>query len=244
MILTKEQILLSSKISSIDADIRLDEFNKHKTLESKYYDLIKVKEIFPNANYFDIGAIEGLYGQIDDYLFIMFRGSDSIIDWIRNFIFFKQVIPYDGTNPEIKVHAGFLKSYKSVREFVHKIVKESNVKKIIIFGHSMGGAVSALAALDIQYNFSDKEIGCFTIGTPKIGNESFKKSFERRLPDYKTASYGDDIVPQIPPKFFGYVDLEKFYNIGPERKKGIGSFKHHDWHFYDKALHDEIEKLL
>lgn len=246
MILTKEQILLSSKISATDADIRLAEFNKYKTLEpnKRLYDLNRIKAVFPNANYFDIGTIEGLYGQIDDYLFITFRGSDSLWDWVKNFIFFKKIIPYKGTNPKIRVHTGFLNNYKSVRDFVHKIVKESSLKKVVIFGHSMGGAVSTLAALDIQYNFKDVEVGCIVIGCPKLGNDAFKKSFERRLPDYKRVDYGSDIVPQVPPKCFGFAELEKFHHIGPERKKGIGSSKDHSWNLYNQALIDEIEMIL
>ena len=246
MILTKEQILLASKISATDADIRLEEFKKYNTLEpkEKYYDLNRIKAVFPNANYFDIGTVEGLHGQIDDYLLIMFRGSDSVWDWIKNFLFYKKVIPYDGTNPKIRVHSGFLKNYKSVREHVHKIVKESPVKKVVVFGHSMGGAVSVLAALDIQYNFNDVEVGCFTIGTPRIGNEYFKKSFERRLPDYKHADYGSDLVAQIPPLCFGFSVLDKFYHLGPDRRKGIGTKKDHNWHLYNNALIDEIDKII
>lgn len=246
MKLNKEQILLASKISATDADMRLEEFKKYKTLEpdKKYYDLNRIRVVFPNANYFDIDTVEGLYGQIDDYLLIIFRGSDSLLDWIKNFLFYRKVIPYNGTNPKIKVHSGFLKNYKTVREYIHNIVKESPVKKVFVFGHSMGGAVAVLCALDIQYNFKDVDVGCFTIGTPRIGNEYFKKSFERRLPDYKQAEYGDDLVPQVPPLFFGFSVLDKFYHIGPERKKRIGTLKDHKWYKYDEALIKEIDKII
>lgn len=246
MKLNKQQILLASKISATDADIRLEEFKKHGTLEpsKKNYDLNRIKAVFPNANYFDLDNVEGLYGEIDDYLFITFRGSDSILDWIRNFIFFKRVIPYEGTNPKIRVHSGFLKDYKIVRNFLHDIIKMTKCTKVMFFGHSMGAAVSALAALDIQYNFKDKDIGCFVIGMPKLGNENFKGSFERRLPNFIRADYGSDLVPQIPPKMFGFAELEKFFHIGPARRKGIGTSKDHNWHLYDDAINAEIDRII
>ncbi len=246
MKLSRQQILLASKISTLDADIRLEEYEKYGNLEpnKKNYDLNRIHAIFPGANYFDIKNTEGLYGQIDDYLFITFRGSDSLLDWIMDIIFCLRVIPYKGTNKKIKVHTGFLKSYKVARDFIHHVIKTTECKKIVLFGHSLGATISALAALDIQYNFPDKEIGCFVIGMPKLGNKTFKASFEKRLPDFIRVDHGSDLVPQFPPKCFGYAELENFFHIGLARKKGIGNMKDHKWHLYDDALNQEIDKII
>jgi len=242
MKLTKSEIIKMAEISTLDADIRLDEFKKYINIESnkKKYDINRMKGLWQNAIYFDIQNIEGLYGELDSSLFITLRGSDSILDWIRNFIFFKKVIPYEGTNPEIRVHAGFLKNYKIVRDFIHETVKKYDTNKIIIYGHSMGAAASTLMALDIQYNFPNKEIGCFCVGMPKIGNDAFKKSFEKRLPDFIRCDYGEDLIPQIPPKCFGFSELEKFVHLGPARKRWIGRKSHHNWHLYLEALKKEL----
>ena len=174
----------------------------------------------------------------------MFRGSDSLLDWIKNFLFLKKEIPYDGTNPKIKIHSGFLRNYKLVREMIHKVVKQYNLKKVVLFGHSMGGCASALAALDIQYNFSDIEIGCLTIGTPKLGNKYFKKSFENRVPDYINVEHASDLVIQIPPSIFGFEELKSIKHIGPDRKKGIGSFKDHNGNKYHDILIKEIDRIM
>jgi len=247
MKLQKSEIIKMAEISVLDADIRLDEFKKYKNIKSnkKNYDINRIKALWPNANYFDIGNIEGLYGELDDSLFITARGSDDLIDWIRNFIFFKKVIPYEGTNPKIRIHAGFLKNYKIIREFIHNVVKNyPHINKIIIYGHSMGGVIGSLMALDIQYNFSNKEIGCFSVGMPRLGNKAFKESFERRLPDFIRCDYGDDIVPQFPPKCFGFANLEKFIQLGPDRKRLIGKKSHHDWHLYLDAIKNMNEEII
>lgn len=246
MKLTKSEIIKMAEISVLDADMRLEEFRRYGNVEpnKRNYDINKMKALWYGANYFDIQNMEGLYGELDGSLFITLRGSDSILDWIRNFIFFKKIIPYEGTKPEIRVHAGFLKNYKIIRNFIHEIVRKYNFNKIIIYGHSMGATTGALMALDIQYNFPDKEIGCFCIGMPKLGNDAFKKSFEKRLPDFTRCDYGEDLIPQIPPKCFGFSELEKFIHLGPARKRWIGKKSHHDWHLYLNAIKNELRDDL
>ena len=44
--------------------------------------------------------------------YITFRGSNSLKDWKVDLTFFKTCIPYDGCNPKLRVHSGFLDVYK------------------------------------------------------------------------------------------------------------------------------------
>ena len=96
MKLTKSEIVKMAEISVLDADMRLEEFKRYGNVEpnKRNYDINKMKALWQNANYFDIQNMEGIYGELDGCLFITLRGTDSILDWIRNFIFFKKVIPY------------------------------------------------------------------------------------------------------------------------------------------------------
>lgn len=248
MKLSKDFIIKANFISLSDARIRLSEFKKYKNLKpySDKYPINDIKAIWSDANFFHIDGVEGLYGKLDDKLLFVFRGTDSLFDWALNFMFSKKVIPYEknGINKKIRVHYGFFKSYMKVRSFIHDIVKKNEGNEIVFHGHSRGASIAALAALDVQFNFNEKSIGAFVIGMPRLGNDTFKKSFEKRLPDFTRIDYGSDLMPQIPPECFGYTHLNNFIHLGPERKKGIGTTKDHDGEKYMEALKNELKDKL
>jgi len=242
MKLTKQQVIKFAAISAADADVRLMEFNKYHTFEPNpsLQDRQKVWALWPQAQYFDIGSIEGWTGEFEDGLLIIVRGTDSITDWARDFMFGKKVIPYNGTNPKILVHDGFLRSYKLIRSYIQKIVSESKSEKVYFFGHSLGAAVIALAALDIQYNFPQKQIGAIAIGMPNIGNLEFKKSFEKRLPDFTRIENGSDLIPLLPPLSWGWSQIGHFIHVGSPRKKWP-SKPDHNWNLYLESMKTDLK---
>jgi len=246
--ISKDWLLKVAKISAIDADIRLEEFKKYTTLEpeQKNYKLSKIKEVWPEAEYFDIGEDEGLVGKLDDNFVVIFRGTDSLWDWVTNFLFGFQVIPYKstGTNPKIKVHSGFLGSYILARDYIQKKFKESGLKKAFVYGHSKGGAVASLCAVDLQYNFPDADIGCATIGMPRLGNDEFKRSFEGRIPDMIRIERASDLVPQLPPELFGFRHIGNFIHVGPARKGWLGDTKDHGWGHYTEDMQKDLKDGL
>lgn len=236
-------MLKMNNISRKDADFRLNEFKTYYTVEPKAgnYPFDKMKEIWPEGNYFDVENVEGFCGDFEDGFLFIFRGTDSLLGWLRNFMFSKKVIPYEGTNPKIKVHNGFLKTYKAIREFVHEQVKGTEKTKIYVHGHSLGGALTTLAALDIQYNFADKEVIAWGIGIPKVGNEAFKDSFNRRLPKFLNIERASDLIPQVPPRFFGFRHAGNLIHIGTPRRKGIGTHEDHNWNLYYEDLEKDLD---
>lgn len=245
MKLKKEFIIAANKISALDADIRLAEFKKHRTLEPRVenyrFDLIHT--LWPEAEYFDKRNIEGFCGPFMGKFLVIFRGTDSLWGWITNFMLSKKVIPYQetGTNPKIRVHNGFLRDYLIIRDYIHQKMKETDIKEVVFHGHSKGGSIAALAALDVQYNFPDKEIGAFVVGMPRIGNREFKESFESRLPKFTRCDYGSDLIPQIPFKWMGFTDLGHFIQLGPKRRWGIGKKSDHNWQLYYSGLVETLK---
>lgn len=89
-----------------------------------------------------------------DAVVITFRGTrpTSILDWLEDLNFFQQPAICDGC----LLHEGFLAAYYSVREatvgFVRDAVALFPQSKIIITGHSLGGALSYLASVDLALN--------------------------------------------------------------------------------------------
>ncbi len=152
---------------------------------------------------------QGMFGVAHgDTLVVAFRGSEEtgIADWITDLKFIQQVFPYgEGGNKKVKVHYGFIQAYKSVRDAVLNETKKTPYKRIICTGHSLGGALATLAALDIEYNLPDKDISCYTFGSPKVGNKYFTESYNKRVPKTFRFVNGSDTVPNIPPGAYRHV---------------------------------------
>lgn len=174
-------------------------------------------------------SIEGGYFIFGGTAYIMFEASNSNLDWITNFIFFKKRIPYNNVkNRKIKVHSGYMDRYtlNSVRtNILLWLARQSDVNKVVVIGYSMGGGLAPICAVDVAYNFPDKEVKCIALAGPRVGNEAFIKSLENRVESVHF-TYGNDTVPMLPPKLFGFSHItnRKIYN----KKKWRIHFKDHN----------------
>ena len=141
----------------------------------------------------------------NDVLTIVFRGSDSKKDWKADMTFEKTIIPYGNKKSNIRVHSGFIGTYKSknVRDKIHEFVTD-NIQKIVLTGHSYGEALAILCGVDLQYNFPQKDFEVVVFGCPRVGNRAFKKSYDLRI--FKTLRIENpgDIVTKVPFSFLGY----------------------------------------
>ena len=167
-------------------------------------------------------------------IYIVFRGSEKRLDWGTN-VNFKQVqlefqqkivqeeivqeqeqiYPYQGESRSgAKMHRGFVDAYLSVREQIHNYLRSHAASRVTVTGHSLGGALATLCAVDIQYNFSNIKIDIYTFGAPRVGNNGFRESFNRRVPDSHRFVYGMDVVPSLPRPWQGYRHVEQEHRLG------------------------------
>lgn len=83
------------------------------------------------------------------------------------------------------VHAGFLYAWSQTRELIlphlDDLFKKHPAYKLVLVGHSLGGAVAALAALEIRHRRPDWNLSVTTFGEPRIGNEAFVNYFDAKL---------------------------------------------------------------
>lgn len=91
----------------------------------------------------------------------------------------------DSTAAYPQVHTGFANAALSVRrevlEAVTKVAVSSTVEVIRVSGHSLGGALATLLALELATDPNLRDVSggniprveCFTFGAPCIGNGSF-----------------------------------------------------------------------
>ena len=77
--------------------------------------------------------------------------------------------------------------------------------QVLTCGHSLGGAVATLAAMDIVHacNVSATNISCYTFGCPRVGNHAFADAYAAAVPDTWHVINGQDVVVHSM-KFWGW----------------------------------------
>lgn len=167
-------------------------------------------------------------------IIVAFRGTYSITNAVVDLSTVPQkYVPYppvdDGEGlpteePEhvctnCTVHMGFLLSWQMARATVLPELKRLHEQypeyPIHVVGHSLGGAVGALAALEMKVILGWEHVIVTTFGEPRVGNmgfvryldAAFKLLKEGRGPErraYRRVTHVDDPVPLLPLSEWGY----------------------------------------
>ena len=132
----------------------------------------------------------------DRVVIVAFAGTDfSEIEDIVADVDVRLVSGYGG-----KVHAGFDRAYRFVRSRVRDQVAAHarGGKTVWLTGHSLGGALATLAALDLRGQKRTVK-GVYTYAPPRVGNKAFSRNFNTKLGDraYHLARVTDP-VPTLP----------------------------------------------
>lgn len=156
----------------------------------------------------------------DNEMSIAFRGSDSRKDWIADSKFWKSAIPYNNFDSKIRVHKGFIDTYKSknVRGRIQKEVQKNSIKKVTLTGHSYGAALAVLCAVDLEYNFPKNDYEVIVFGCPRVGNNAFKKSYNLRVFKTLRVEMQNDPVPKLPFAVLGYRHVGACLKIRSRKK--------------------------
>eukprot|EP00803_Ostreobium_quekettii_P001664 evm.model.scf_661.6 EVM.evm.TU.scf_661.6 scf_661:45589-48045(-) len=98
-----------------------------------------------------------------------------------------------GTQP--LVHKGFLLSWMAcdfsmrVLQAVQRVLNspqfDRSQMRVLVTGHSLGGAVAQLAAMDIRRccGVGSELLSVYTFGCPRLGNHAFAREYEENIPD-------------------------------------------------------------
>ncbi|KAG9224978.1 hypothetical protein CCMSSC00406_0001871 [Pleurotus cornucopiae] len=109
-------------------------------------------------------------------LVVALRGSLSLTDFLMDgqLVLVPFISPGIKTTPDdIRVHSGFLTCWNSVAYEVIEIIKHELGSypdfSITVTGHSLGGALSDLAAVTLKAKFPDAPLNAFSYGAPRTG---------------------------------------------------------------------------
>lgn len=142
-----------------------------------------------------------------------FRGSSDIQNWISNFEL-RLTSPYPDKN--IQVHRGLHNEYLLYKDALTKYLPTNKNDKVVITGHSSGGALSMFMAYDIHTEY---DVTVYTFGKPRIGNANFAES-ANHIRHYRITHH-NDIVPHLPEELLHYrhTNTEVWYSGDDDRYK-------------------------
>ena len=153
-------------------------------------------------------------------LYILFEWSDGAEDWRNNLDF--PAKPYKRMKDKWFCHRGFLRVWKAMRDEIEDCValtlkKHTEIANITIIGYSHGGAMALLATEDMNYLYGEKfNVSGYGFGAPRVLWGYVPKAVRERISAFTTVRNIPDIVTHVPPKVFGYRDV----NIKEIGKKG------------------------
>ncbi|PKK62400.1 alpha/beta-hydrolase, partial [Rhizophagus irregularis] len=128
------------------------------------------------------------------------------------------------------VHRGFLDAWKQIQPQVTddlvQLIRENPTFQVGFTGHSLGGALATLSALDAIHKAPElaknENLFLSTFGQPRVGDKKFAKFVDENIKAIRTIVRGDPI-PRLPPswpipfigsyKHFG----EELYIVNPDQ---------------------------
>jgi triacylglycerol lipase len=175
-----------------------------KCSEAAYFDGKDAKPLykglgFNRHKYFDKSGAQAHVAYNKEWLVLAFRGTE-----VKSWSDIKADLNVDSVNAKYfygKVHKGFEKEvdklWVHIRDYV---IKQLKGRKLVITGHSLGASMATIVAARF-YNSSFKVDGLYTYGSPRVGNESFKKSLD--ITHYRFVNNSDDVT-KMPFYHWGY----------------------------------------
>lgn len=134
------------------------------------------------------------------------RGTEGIREWFQDAKFDTKkcfFLPEAGETED-----GFTDMYKSfavstptgssVTESLATIFGSKQVNSLTVCGHSLGGALATLQALDAAANSTFKNPTVYTYASPRTGNPQFASTYNRIVPNTFRIANRIDVVPKLP----------------------------------------------
>jgi hypothetical protein len=138
---------------------------------------------------------------------IAIRGTEGILEWVQDAKFGTIKCPFLADAGETEdgftaVYNSFAVSTQagspSVTKSLATIFGNKPPSSLTICGHSLGGALATLQALDVAANSVFKNPTVYTYASPRTGNPQFASTYNRIVPNTFRIANRIDLVPRLP----------------------------------------------
>jgi hypothetical protein len=169
-------------------------------------------------------------------IYVVWRGSESKKDFQNDASIDK--VPF--LNEGEKVHIGFKYCWESVLGDTYDAIEtaienlQDKTKDIVVCGHSLGGAVATLYAYSIKKHYPHYNVSSTTIGSPRVGNKTFKENYDKSDIDTLRIVHNNDLVTHTPYIRFYHVNHQVRLDNNGNRLKNDKSLK--SFWLYLKAI--------
>ena len=138
---------------------------------------------------------------------IAIRGTEGILEWINDIEFLQVTCPFlAGAG---RTEDGFTAMYSSLRtgdaddsptvvSALATLAYPQPVSSVTICGHSLGGALVTLLALDVAANTTFKDPTVYTYASPRTGDSSFASTYDQVVKTSFRIANRLDLVPKLP----------------------------------------------
>ena len=151
---------------------------------------------FQNCDFVKQNAAQGFVASSSDLVLVCFRGTESTADWLSNL----KVIPKAVNELGSSVHAGFWEQFEALRPQLESLMSPHNQLPLLVTGHSLGGAVAALAAA--SWAASRNLQALYTYGQPAVARDRALDQLADALGGrYHRLVNNSDVVPRVPPGY-------------------------------------------
>ena len=156
---------------------------------------------------------------------IAIRGTEGILEWIHDAEFLQVACPFlAGAG---RTEDGFTAMYESLRtgtaansptlvNALSALRFPHPVASVTICGHSLGGALATLLALDLAVNTVWCTPSVYTFGSPRVGDALFASTFNQVVTRSHRIANRLDIVAALPPPV-DYAHVLAPYELNPIR---------------------------
>ncbi|KAJ3238134.1 hypothetical protein HDU78_003665 [Chytriomyces hyalinus] len=138
-------------------------------------------------------------------------GSNTVEEWLNNLKIWKQDLSVRGCASGIEVHVGFWDVWTQLRPTMEpvlvKYLKAFPDYSVSFIGHSLGGAVTLLAAVDFVNRgvVPASRSTLVSFGQPRVGNVEFAQCISKLgFKQVARVVNKSDIVIHLPPWFLDY----------------------------------------
>ena len=178
------------------------------------------RDVYPHKQDFLVSR------KCEGHTILAVEGTNETTDWVTNLKF---LIKRDDCHRGFKNNAN-----RTLAELVVAYEGLNPERKLVIAGHSLGGATATCIA-DLLWESGNKTVAIATAGSPRPGGRRLK----RRLKDIEHLRFvhGNDIVPGTPPRLAGFVHTHpRIYLPDAVETRFDGVADHNIGDYYDAAV--------